>query len=55
MAEPVYISVNLPNIITIGLIVVVVWTVLAAGISMVRQYTGNGSQQNSAPDMAMAA
>ena len=54
MAEPVYISVNLPNIITIGFIIVVVWTLLAAGISLARQATGNGSQQSS-PDMAMAA
>jgi hypothetical protein len=44
MAEPVYISVNVPNIITIGFIVVVVWTVLAAGISLWRQKTGGAAQ-----------
>jgi tryptophan-rich sensory protein len=46
MAEPVYISVNVPNIITIGFIVVVVWTLLAAGISISRQYMGGGSASN---------
>jgi hypothetical protein len=44
MAEPVYISVNVPNIITIGFIVVIVWTVLAAGISLWRQKMGGASQ-----------
>lgn len=37
MSEPTYISVNLPNIITIVLIVGVGWGIFAAGISMVRQ------------------
>jgi hypothetical protein len=50
VAEPVYVSVNLPNIITIALIIIVVWTLLAAGISMTRRYTGMGSS-----DQTMAA
>lgn len=37
MSEPVYISVNLPNIITITLIGAVGWAVFAAVISFVRQ------------------
>lgn len=44
MAEPVYLSVNAPNIITIGFIVVIVWTLLAAGISLSRQYLPGSSQ-----------
>jgi len=38
MSEPVYISVNAPNIITIVLIVAVAWGVFAAGASLVRQH-----------------
>jgi hypothetical protein len=54
MAEPVYISVNMPNIITIGFIVIVVWTLLAAGISLARRATGmSGSSDMS--NMAAAA
>jgi len=53
MAEPVYVSVNLPNIITIALIIVVVWTLIAAGVSMARRYTGMG--QSSDQTMAAAA
>jgi hypothetical protein len=53
MAEPVYISVNVPNILTIGFIVVVAWTLIAAGISISRQYIGGGS--SNANNMAAAA
>jgi hypothetical protein len=45
VAEPVYISVNVPNIITIGFVVIVVWTVLAAGISLWRTKMGGSMQQ----------
>lgn len=44
MAEPVYVSLNIPNVITIGLIVLVIWTALAAGISLTRQYVGSSGQ-----------
>lgn len=37
MSEPVYISVNAPNIITILLIVAIGWGFFAAGASLVRQ------------------
>lgn len=43
MAEPVYISVNPPNIITIMFIVVFGWTIVAAGIAFWRKGMG-GSQ-----------
>jgi hypothetical protein len=43
MAEPVYISVNLPNIITIILIVAIGWGLFAAGASLVRQNLPGGS------------
>jgi hypothetical protein len=56
MAEPVYVSVNLPNIITIGFIVIVVWTLLAATISLGRQAMGGGSMDHSdMSNMAAAA
>lgn len=38
MSEPTYISVNLPNVITILIVVAIGWTLFAAGVSLVRQH-----------------
>jgi hypothetical protein len=38
MSEPVYVSVNVPNIVTILIIVGVGWGLFAAGASLLRQY-----------------
>jgi hypothetical protein len=59
MAEPVYVSVNLPNVITIALIIIVVWTLIAAGVSITRRFAGGmfggmfGSNDNTSSDQTM--